>query len=306
MTNEEIDKTQNEQEVEVTDPVDPNEEIEIEESSEQSLEKAMEAAKLSLKTDKKLEKAKEPPAKQKEDYVEINDPKVQARLNDIYKQMKQAKEEKEKLANELKEFKEKVNVLHIKDQKAKEEEAENLIRQKIKEAKESGDEDAEIRAFEELIEYKKSKEENLQEKIPQKVNETEHDRQAYIVKKYMEETTETGEPVRPWLYNDHPDHKKVVGLAAEIAMDYDENDTDIVAKVLNRLDDIMQDKMTRQPQMRQQEKPQAQRKGLDPMGRANLTTAQRPSTIRLSRAEMEVAQKLGIDPKKYYQHKERI
>jgi hypothetical protein len=306
MTNEEMDKTQSEQEVEIIDPVDPNEEIEIQESSDQALEKAMEAAKLSLKTGKKPEKAKEQPVKQKEDYVEIEDPKVQARLNDIYKQMKQAKEEKEKLANELKEFKEKVNVLHTKDQRAKEEDAENLIRQKIKEAKDSGDEDAEIRAFEELIEYKKSKEQNLQEKTPQKVNEESQDRQAYIVKRYMDETTEAGEPVRPWLYNDHPEHKKACGLAAELAMDYDENDTDIVAKVLNRLDDIMQDKMTRQPQMRQQEKQQPQRKGLDPMGRANLTTAQRPSTIRLSRAEMEVAQKLGIDPKKYYQHKERI
>jgi hypothetical protein len=304
MLNED-EEVQNNQEVEVTDPVDPNEEIEVPDAPEQVLEKAMEAAKLSLKPESKEKAQKDPPAKQKEDFVEINDPKVQARFNDVYKQMRKANEEKEKLENELKEFKEKVNFLHNKEEKLKEEEAENLIRQKIKEAKDVGDEDAEIRAIEELVEYKSAKKQALEEKNQQKVNNSSVERDTSIVKRYMEETTEEGEPMRPWLYSDHPDHRKAVGLAAELAMDYSENDADVVAKVLNRLDDIMQDKITRQPQPKQKERQQPQQRQFDPMGRANLTTAQRPSTIKLSRAEIEVAQKLGIDPKKYYQHKER-
>lgn len=240
----------------------------------------------------------EPEAKQfdpRTDKVDFSTPEQQEKFNHVYKQMKMSDARNQMQLDMLQKQQQRLDELENRFRKEDSADAEGMLLQKIKFARDSGDDAAEIAAINELTDFKVEK--KLSEKVnkpaPQQQSNVQDVESTNYVAKLMMETDFEGKPIRPYLFEAHPDYNNTVSLLEKFSTEF-EGDPQVVPKSLAKLDQYMKAKMT-------EKKPpvQPQTRVPHPMQGSNLTNVNKKTTIKMSRAEMEISRKLGIDPKRY-------
>ena len=240
----------------------------------------------------------------KRDKVEFDKPEQQARFNEVFRQLKKSDQRNEMLTGLLKEYVQVLDDFKGERAQVKAAEAEKTLMSNLIAAKESGDDEAYAAALSKLVEFNSSKH---AEKIEQKVNghlqksATDEQQNAQYVTSLMEETDDSGNYIRPWLQEDHPQFGAALYKMAAIAKKY-EGKPDQLQKTLSELDTVMGNSMTQKEPTK--EAP-AQSRAPHPMQGSNLTNHKPKGTIKMTRTEADILKKLErhsgkkIDPKKY-------
>lgn len=248
----------------------------------------------------------------KTDKVEFDKPEQQARFNEVFRDLKKSDQRNQMLTDFLQEQQRQIDELRSATQEIKAEkiqldqvEAEKLLMSKIRTARDEGDMDAYDAAYVELTEFRASK--AAQKIIDQKVNElsqkdsTVDAGHARYIASLMEERGASGEFVRPWLQETHPEFTDTIQQLAVIAYKYN-GDPNQLQKSLSELDRI------KGAQMKKDEPPktaQTQQRAPNPLQGSNLTNQKPKGTIKMTRAEQTILNKLQqhsgrkIDLQKY-------
>lgn len=265
------------------------EEIEVE------VEEAPPAPEVEVEVEKPEEKEFDPSKR-----VEIKDPEVQRKFNHLYKQVKMSDQRNQLKDQMLEKAMAKIDDLESRWSKTDHAEAEKMLMARYKEAKESGDDDKELKILNELIEFKadqklqKTKQEKPAEPVkPQGLDALGED--GKYVYSLATETNDAGELVRPWLNEEHPRYRNALKHATLIASELEADTGDVdIADLMDRLDQ----------QMNKKEPPKVQpnKRALDPM-RSNLTNKDTRGKIKISADEAAVAKKLGVSLEEYVKWK---
>lgn len=236
----------------------------------------------------------------KTDKVEFNTPEQQEKFNYMYKQTKMSDARNQMLTNLLTEQQKQLDEVKSRFQQTDSAAAENMLMGKIKQARDSGDDAAEFAAINALVEYKADK------KISEKVNFSkpapamEDSPDSRYVQGLMQEVDHTGQPVRPWLNENHPEFNNALTTLESIKSKYI-GDPYALPKTLAELDQLMKAKMTKEPPVSQ-----PQSRAPNPMQGGNLTNQKQKTTIKMTRQELDIAKKLGVDPKKYAMKRDEL
>lgn len=262
-----------------------NDEIEVvEDAVEPAAEEAVEQKQFDPKTDK----------------VDFSTPEQQEKFNHVYKQMKMSDARNQMLNDMLQTQQKRLEDLEGRFKNTDAAEAEHMLLQKIKVARDSGDDAAEIAAINELTDFKVDKKLSERAKPQQaQVNYQEVQDTNYVAS-LMQETDSTGNPLRPYLYEGHPDFENSVNMLERISQKY-VGDPQAVPKSLAELDHFMKAKMTNT------QKPSGPpARTPNPMQGGNLTNVNKKTTIKMTKQELDIARKLGIDPKRYAAKRDEI
>lgn len=231
----------------------------------------------------------------KTDKVEFNTPEQQEKFNYMYKQTKMSDSRNQMLTDLLQKQQAQLDALNGRFQQTDSADAERMLLGKIKAARDSGDDAAEISAIGEMVDFKADKKfserVNTQKQAPYQQEQEAPD--VRYVREFIEAADETGQQVRPWMNNNHPDQAVALQALENIKGKYI-GDPYALPKTLTDLDNFMRLKMTKQAPPSQ-----AQMRGPNPLQGSNLTNVKQKTTIRMTRAEIDIAKKLGVDPKSY-------
>lgn len=219
--------------------------------------------------------------------VEITDPKVQRKFNDIYKQMKMS-DSRNKMHLELLQKQDAIITdLQNRFKQSDHMEAEKVLTARLKAARDAEDEELEMRVLNELIEYKADQKVKGLKAEPKQTQESVVSQDDFqYVSNWAQETNDDGSPKRPWMMDNHPRHQEATNIAKKIGETVlEEFGYFDIEEVMDRVEVAMQKK-------------QVNKRAPDPM-RANLTKQPARSKIKLSSAELEIAAKLGVKPEEY-------
>lgn len=229
----------------------------------------------------------------KTDRVDFSTPEQEAKFNYVYKQTKMSDARNAMLTDMLQTQQAQLDELKARFSNTDSADAERMLLNKVMTARNSGDDAAEIMAINELVDFKADKKmSSAKSQQPQAPQQTAPD--VNYVANLIAETDDNGAPVRPWLNETHKDYDTVVEmLETQIAPKY-RGDPLFLQKAMFELDQIMRNKMTEQ-----KTPSQTMTRAPNPMQGSNLTNVSKKPTIKMTRQEMEIAKKLGVDPKKY-------
>lgn len=160
-------------------------------------------------------KAEEPPpaAERDEDgtdWVDIDDPKLKARFNRLYRHTKEANERAEKTERQIALLAEQNRKLQtalegvvggIKDKAVKEEVA--TLKREAKEALATGDTDAFMNVNERLLEIKQEIKPKPEQQAPAQAAVTPTEMQ--VLQSWQSQQDDDGQPIRPWARPGHPE-----------------------------------------------------------------------------------------------------
>lgn len=160
-------------------------------------------------------KAEEPPpaAERDEDgtdWVDIDDPKLKARFNRLYRHTKEANERAEKTERQIALLAEQNRKLQtalegvvsgIKDKSVKEEVA--TLKREAKEALATGDTDAFMNVNERLLEIKQEIKPKPEQQAPAQAAVTPTEMQ--VLQSWQSQQDDDGQPLRPWAMPGHPE-----------------------------------------------------------------------------------------------------
>lgn len=229
------------------------------------------------------------------DKVDFSTPEQQEKFNYMYKQVKQSDARNQMLTDLLQTQQRQLDALTQRNTQEDSANAEHLLTNKIIAAREAGDPVAEINAIKELGDF-------VAEKKLSKVNKQEAPlstagdmRDAIYVQRLMLETGSDGKPTRPWLQETSPEFPNALTALETIATKY-AGDPQVLQKSLAELDQYMSKKTPTPPPANH---PHANSRAPNPMQGGNLTNQNPRGTIKMTRAELDIAKKLGVDPKKY-------
>lgn len=187
-----------------------------------------------------VEIAVDTPAPKKEprrsEFVQTDDPKVQERIDDLYRQVKGSDsrnqmiiEHNRQLEARLAEYAEKVNQMERSTKQANSTKVEEEIGLAIKTAWEEGDFEKAATLNAKLLDLKveKLKDEKIpQEKVVQRPNPQQQAYEAQLLKDaaYMEiisqERDAKGNLVRGYLFNGHPDNERAVDILEKVRYEF--------------------------------------------------------------------------------------
>lgn len=251
-----------------------------------------------------MEEAKKPKEEQKKDFdpkkdkVEFSTPEQLARFKAIEAQRNASDQRNKMYWDLIQKQQERLDALEGRLSQEDHAIAEKTILEKLQKANDEGDTAEIAKAVDELVKFRTTAEKKP-EKTTQKVNDIplEQTPDFQYVAELASETDEKGQPLRPWLL-EAGDNPQIVQRAEEIAREIaskNPSDPYIVAKVMQQLD-------------KEYTKPKArpQTRVPDPMQGSNLTQQQQRGGIKLTDAEREIARKLGVDPKRYFERKLEI
>lgn len=234
----------------------------------------------------------------KTDRVDFSTPEQEAKFNYVYKQVKMSDARNQMLTEMLQTQQGQLDELKTRFSNTDSADAERVLLTKIKTARDSGDDAAEIAAFNELVDFKADKKLNAFRQPsppPQQNQETNY------ISGLMQETDDAGQPLRPWLQEGHPEFMTAVNLLETKISPKFKGDPLFLQKSMYELDQVMRSKMTEQPP-----KTQPQLRAPNPMQGSNLTNTKQKTTIKMTRQELDIAKKLGVDPKRYAAKREEI
>ena len=249
------------------------------------------------------------------EFVEIDDPKIQKRINYLTKQIKGSDETNKVLRNEMaqlsgalqqvlatnEEMAKRLNAREAKESSKENLETLNNLRHELEKAVLEGDEKGVSKYTEALADFKadmKIAAINIQAEQPQKINNApatlEFDAGTVNYLQHLAaETDDDGKQLRPWLNSTHADFDKAVTRANEILTE-SANKGKAISMV-----DVM---VTLDKEMRQKApKKSATQEVLSSQG--DLTTPVNSRKIRLSDDEMRVARKMGLTSDQYKEQK---
>jgi hypothetical protein len=232
----------------------------------------------------------------KTDKVDFDKPEQQEKFDYIYKQLKKSDTRNAMLTDFLEKQQSKLDELSSRFTQTDEVEAERVLMTKIRDARDAGDNDAYDQAMTELVDYRSDR--KFEKKFEEKVNalnqkeQSDLRNQEQFVVKAMEETDDTGNYLRPWLQESNAQFPVALYEIRRIAAKY-EGDPEILSKTLKEVDQVMSNKKTATPE------PQKQTRVPNPMQGSNLTNQSPKGKIQMTRRELDIATKLGVDPKKY-------
>ena len=236
------------------------------------------------------------------DKVDFSTPEQQEKFNYIYKQVKQSDARNQMLMDMLETATQKIGDLEGRFTQTDEADAKGILVNKIKHARSEGNDEAEISAIEELAEFlaeKKVQKVNkpavaeVEKFAPQKAQETQY------IQNLMTETDIRGDLVRPWLNENDPKFYNAINELEKISVKYI-GDPFALQKSLADLDIVMTQK--KEPP----KNPPTQTRAPNPMQGGNLTNHKPKATIKLTKAELDIAKKLGVDPKRYAAKRDEI
>lgn len=227
--------------------------------------------------------------------VEFSTPEQQKKFNDLYKQVKMSDARNHMQSDMLAKAMEKLNELESRFSQTDHAEAERILTSRLKDARESGDEDKADRILQEIIDFRvdsKLKTIKVEKPIqPQKINDP--DVQAVV--QFAQETDLQGNLLRPWIDANNPNHNNAMKLAGAIATEVNAEFGYVdINEIMARMDKAM-----KQPAL---SKPQGNSRSPDPM-RGNLTNRPAQGKMKLSSLELAAAQKLGVKPEDYLKYK---
>lgn len=240
------------------------------------------------------------------EFVETDDPKVLARINDLYGQVKKSDtrnqmiiQHNQMLEAKLAEALERMDKTERTYKDTQSNNVESEIKTKLKAAREDGDYDTVDKLENDLLELKlerrlADKFPKIQEKTPQQQALTPEQEQAikaaYYVESLSQERDAQGNFVRPYLYDWHPDNEKASKMAESIRGELlSAGKTPDAATIMRILDDRML------------KKPSATR-GV-PNLRDDMGVNRDKTTIKLTAQEVNIARKMGITPESYAKQK---
>lgn len=230
--------------------------------------------------------------------VEINDPKVQKKFNHLYKQVKMSDDRNKFQMDMLQKAMEKITELESRFSQTDVAEAERILKGRLKEARDNGDDEAETRILDEIISFKvdsKLKGKDSPKEKPKQEAAMPLDDDAKYVMQWAQETDDNGNPLRPWIAADHPQHKDMMRIAAIRAAEMNaENGYVDIQEIMQKVEQDMS-KKTRAPQ--------SNSRIPDPMRGSNLTKPPLRGKIKLSQQEVAIARKLGVPPEVYAKNK---
>lgn len=239
----------------------------------------------------------------KTDKVEFNTPEQQKKFDYIYKQTKMSDARNNMLTDLLQKQQEKLDTLEGRFKQTDSADAERMLATKIKQARDSGDDYAEIAATTEMVNFLADK--KISERVnksPQQIPQLPQDSpEAKYVEAIINEKDTSGQSVRPWFNEQHPEFNNALSTLEEIKYKY-AGDPFAIPRALAEVDQIMRARMTTQkPAM-----PQTPSRAPSPMQGGNLTNVKQKTTIKMTRQELEIARKLGVDPKAYAARRDTI
>lgn len=224
--------------------------------------------------------------------VDFN-PEQQRKFNDLYKQVKMSDARNKMLADMNQKALDKIDELEKRFSQTDHAEAERILTSRLKEARESGDEDKADKIFQELIDFKVDS--RLNKKQPEKPKPVDAmaDPDVRTVVRFAQETDASGNLLRPWIDARSPQHANAMKMAGAIAVSVDSEFGYVdIPEVMRRMDEAMKPKPTQQGNSR----------APDPM-RGNLTNGSSKGKMKLSPQELAAAQKLGVKPEDYLKWK---
>lgn len=223
--------------------------------------------------------------------VEFSTPEQQAKFNNLYKQVKMSDARNAFQSQVIEKLYERLEALEKTQIQSGAKDAETVLQQRIKSARELGDEDAEAKAINDLVQFKVDSAIKGTQPKPKPVNTVEQlDPDEQYVYGLAIEKDNTGNLLRPWLQDTHPQHQEVLRLAKQYADEY--GDDPVV--VMQKLDEHMSPKKP-QPTKTNTRAP-------DPL-RTNLTVAPNKAKIKVSSKEAEIAKKLGVPLSEYVKYR---
>lgn len=219
--------------------------------------------------------------------VEFSTPEQQKKFNDIYKQAKMSDKRNQMYWDMLQKQQSELDELRGRFQQTDHAEAERILESRLHEARENGDEAKADKIMKEIIDFRvesRLKKEAPKENKKPPVNDP--DVQAVVA--FAEERDSRGSLLRPWIAESHPQHQNAMKIASAMALEVNSEFGFVdIPEVMRRMDDAMKPK-----------RPVSNSRAPDPM-RGNLTNSPNRGKIKLSSAELEVAQKLGVKPEDY-------
>lgn len=226
--------------------------------------------------------------------VEITDPKVQKKFNHIYKQMKASDTRNQMYMDLLERQQKEIDEMKARFSQTDTAEAERVLLGRMKEASETGDEEKAHKIMLELIDLRaENKMKSLQQPKEIKKQIPEYDPDVQTVVKYAQEADASGNPLRPWLVQGHPQHENAMRLAGAVAMQVNADLGYVdVEEVFTRMDEAMKKKAA----------PQTSTRAPEPM-RGGLTNNQTRGKIKLSPQELAICQKMNVKPEEYVKWK---
>jgi hypothetical protein len=239
----------------------------------------------------------------KSDRVDFTTPEQQEKFDYVYKQVKMSDARNQMLTDLLQEQQRQLDELKARNSKDDSATAEAMLTAKIKQARDAGDDLAEVNAFKEYAEFiadKKLAERSTPAKpVQPQVNDMQD---VGYVASLMQEKDPSGNVLRPWLHEGHQDFEKALGALQTISAKY-VGDPQAVPKSLLELDNVMRSRMSTPKQPAQQA---PNNRAPNPMQGSNLTNTKQRATIKMTRQELEIAKKLGVDPKKYAERRDEL
>lgn len=246
-------------------------------------------------------KDKEP---RRSEFVQTDDPKVQERINDLYRQVKGSDarnqmiiEHNRVMEQKLAEYADKLTKFEQVTKETATSRVESELKAQLRMAREEGDFDTAETIEDKLLDLRVEK--RLVDKLPPekpKVNpvQQQFDQQFLNNARYLEflgnEKDPHGNPVRPYLLDWHPDNSKAVELFTTIPKEFAAAGKQADLKtIMDVLDERIKGKKSNQ---------QAPVLGDDG---GNLPAR---STIKLTQKEIEIARNLGITPERYGRQKQ--
>lgn len=240
----------------------------------------------------------------KTDRVDFSTPEQEAKFNHVYKQMKMSDSRNQLLNEMLQKQQQRLDDLETRFKNTDSADAEKMLMNKIRSARDSGDDAAEISALNELVEFKADKKilENSHKVQQSQQSQNNYETQsANYVASLMQETDIEGKTIRPYLYEGHPDFENSISMLDNISQKY-AGDPQAVPKSLAELDQFMKAKMTNK-----QTPSNPSSRTPNPMQGGNLTNVNKKTTIKMTRAESDMLNKLNkslppgekISPQRY-------
>lgn len=229
-------------------------------------------------------------------FVKIDDPAVQAKFNDLYKQVKMSDNRNQVLTKFLTEQQKQLDEFKTRFNQTDHAEAGRILNARLKDARDSGDDATVDRIQQEIIDFRVDMKLNeIQRKQPQKPQPALDPDEAYI-DQMGRETDQSGAPTRPWMNESHPEHERAVKVATFLAQKFEqEYGYRDIPEIMKRIDQ----QMTKKPPA----KTPPQNRAPDPFQGGNLTNRRPDHKLKLSDAEKDIARKLGLSEKDYLANK---
>lgn len=228
--------------------------------------------------------------------VEFTTPEQQKKFNDVYKQMKMSDGRNKMQAEMLSKAMDKISELESRFQQTDHAEAERILTSRLKEAREAGDEEKADKILQEIIDFRVDSKLRPKPEAVKKPAELDPDVRAVV--QFAQETDDSGNPLRPWISDNHPQHQNAMKLAGAVAMQVNAELGYVdVGEVMHRMDDAMKAK----PKVAVNNG-NGNSRAADPM-RGNLTNTPAKGKMKLSPQELAAAQKLGVKPEDYLKWK---